>query len=101
MLGSQTQLPWITGAVQLRLHAGADRLKFAHESAAATEGTASAATANRTRSPLRIDSPLVSTRFDSRFDARSADRQYRDTVGGSSSLQLWRGFEARRAARIR
>jgi hypothetical protein len=58
MLGSQTQLPCTTGAVQLRLHAGAERLKFAHESAAATAGTASAAMANRTRSPLRIHSPF-------------------------------------------
>src|SRR5205823_228155 len=58
-LGSQTQLPWITGAAQLRLHAGAERLKFAHESAAATAGTASATAANRTRSPRRIPSPFV------------------------------------------
>jgi len=31
MLGSQTQLPSTTGEVQVRLHAGAGRLKLAQE----------------------------------------------------------------------
>ena len=42
MLGSQTQLPTVTTAVQPMLQAGAGLLKFAHESASAA-GTANAA----------------------------------------------------------
>jgi hypothetical protein len=45
MLGSQTQLPSITGALQVSPHAAGARLTFAHESATAAAGTASATTA--------------------------------------------------------